>query len=546
MDRRRLLAVLGSAGTGGLAACLGREAAAFHIPFTYVVLDEPTRGDVTVGFEVENTGDRSATQEVRLLRQRDVVDSRSVSLGGGEQTTGELTYTPPAEIGGLDRVVVATADDLVTTLVERAAADFRIRDTDVFVRIPNQGDVTALYDIENTGDRSATQEVSLEHEGTILDADSVSLDGDERRFGKLTTTLPAEVGDFDSVVVATEDESVTERVDLSDFTVDLVDAPFGARAGQEVSVTYRLTNQSTVEASQDIVFEVAERQEGVETVSLDARESTTRSVTYLPDDNDVGILSLTISSDDDLASMSIEVAPADADPIVLDGAVRAESVGGFLSFSGDTRAAARQQGGHHPNLAVDGGDPAVTIVGLLEDGRFESTRVDAPGIPSIPGLGVEDYDFVEEVTFDVSTPEGISGEVDYDEGWMTASGLWRFTVTLTMSAKGDGGSDNGTTDGEGGEDGSDGDGNTTEQQFHVDVPMDATTGQSGALTGEFDNEPPVFTATLVDNETTIPAVDPEEADVSPVIAGAINELLGLPSDPGEFWLEVDFRFESIE
>jgi len=174
----------------------------------------------------------------------------------------------------------------------------------------------------------------------------------------------------------------------------------------------------------------------------------------------------------------------------FDGAFEATSQGGFFALGEPTEADARANGFGLP-AAEDGQQPAVVTADVSADGRWESTEVDFRAIP------IEDP---VEGEIRVTLPEGLSGEVDPGGGRMTASG----ELVATIVANDD-------------------------DLATVSLDVEATTGDSGELSGSaaFDQEPARLT--LVDNAFAV------EESGNPLI----DNFVGLPTPAGENWFELE-------
>jgi hypothetical protein len=173
------------------------------------------------------------------------------------------------------------------------------------------------------------------------------------------------------------------------------------------------------------------------------------------------------------------------------GAVEATSQGGYLALAADSRADATANGFPLP-AAAEGDDPIVVTASVDGDGSWESTAVDFRPIPIEEPV---------EGQINVDVPDGLSGDLDPEAGLMTVAGELVATVT-----SGDG-----------------------DELGELSVQIDATTGESGALTGSasFDTEP--ARVTLVDNEFAVEGSD------NPLI----NSFVGLPSESGQNWFELE-------
>lgn len=168
------------------------------------------------------------------------------------------------------------------------------------------------------------------------------------------------------------------------------------------------------------------------------------------------------------------------------------STGGFVGFARESRQKAKENGTTIP--AASETEEAFELEGVLyDDGTWEAPE------PTLPPLDTG----VTEI--EAELPAGLDGRFDLEAQVMTASGP---VVVI-------------------GRDGTE-----------IDFEVNATSGESGDLTGDFAIEGETLVVTLVDNEYIVD--DTTGYDV-------IDEDLGLPAtDPGENYLEVGFELEPDE
>lgn len=195
--------------------------------------------------------------------------------------------------------------------------------------------------------------------------------------------------------------------------------------------------------------------------------------------------------DDDSDGPSADDTDQNGDPeSPFGGRFQATSQGGFFALGESTESEARANGYGLP-AAEDGQQPVVVTADVSGDGSWESTAVDFRAIP------IEDP-IEGEIT--VTLPEGLSGEIDPEDGRMTASGELVATIVAN-----------------------------DEELATISLDVAATTGDSGELSGSaaFDQEP--ARVTLVDNEFAV------EESGNPLI----DNFVGLPTPAGENWFELE-------
>ena len=204
----------------------------------------------------------------------------------------------------------------------------------------------------------------------------------------------------------------------------------------------------------------------------------------------------------------------DTGPALTDAFV-ATSQGGLLAIGEDSEESARENGfGLPPSEAVS--EPIV-VDGEISDTSWESTNVELPNLDpqtlldQIGGGGDLPID-PEDLSIQLGVPDGFSGTLDQEEGLMTVEG----DLNITVGLPGD-------------------------DEIQITVTLTGTTAESGDLSGSIDLSSEPVTATVVDNQTTVDAI---ESESSQIIADVINSELGLPSGEGQTWLEIEFEIEN--
>lgn len=264
--------------------------------------------------------------------------------------------------------------------------------------------------------------------------------------------------------------------------------------GDELVVPYTVQNVGEETGTETLTFSVDGTEQDSREHTLDPAAEGTGEFTYTAEAD--GEVTVTIASEDDESSGTVVIEEA-AD--VVDSFV-AESTGGFIAVAEDTEAEARDNSlGFPPTEGVP--DPLVIDAEVYADDTWQAVDVDMPEL-DLEGVIPEEF-AAFDVTASLEAPHGFGGIYAPDEGEMTLEGTLRLDLTI------------------------DGD------ELNVDVDLEATTGESGGLTGTsaFDADPP--TATLVDNESVI---DDETG------AALIDDFLGLPQeDP--LWMELILEFQ---
>ncbi len=139
---------------------------------------------------------------------------------------------------------------------------------------PNSN-VSVVATVSNDGDEAATEAVEFRVEGDVVDRTYVTLQSGE------TTTVPFSVdtdglapGDYRHGVFTATDGQIATLTLSESFTVDSLDAPTSATAGDDVTVTAEVSNPGDISTSQDVTFRFDGALVATETVTLDGNEST--------------------------------------------------------------------------------------------------------------------------------------------------------------------------------------------------------------------------------------------------------------------------------
>ena len=133
--------------------------------------------------EIENTGDLSDSQAVELNVDGLDSDSTSVSLDGGESSTETLSVaTDQGDVGDYT-AEVTTDDDRATTPVtiqaDEAGPFLAVESMNTNSPIEEGETLEVTAEIENVGDKTAAQEISLEINESTVDTEAVGIAGGE-------------------------------------------------------------------------------------------------------------------------------------------------------------------------------------------------------------------------------------------------------------------------------------------------------------------------------------------------------------------------------
>jgi len=182
-------------------------------------------------------------------------------------------------------------------------------------------------------------------------------------------------------------------------------------------------------------------------------------------------------------------------PVITD-AFRAESREGGVVWFGDPDEEEFEDSDLFLPPSEGIPDP-VELEAQLDGGTWESTSLDFPPIDVVPGIEPE-----------IEAPNGFTGEYDEAAGLVTVEGQVRAIVE--------------TDEGE---------------ELTLEFPLNATSGESGALEGEFDVREDSVLVTVVDNESVVEDTFGQEF---------VDETLNLPGRfSGDNWFELTLELEPL-
>lgn len=355
------------------------------------------------------------------------VSGATVTVGNRETTTEtDGTYELDAEAGtaeltimadGFDetsRSVAVTADQVSTVDVEVGSSvatfepvliladDTTVGESvEVTGLVQNVGTATGITEVTvAVGDESVTETVELAPDGlraVTLDWETVS--GDEGSYEATVTT--GNGTERRSVVVA--GPSFNLSVSANDV------APNGT-----VTATATVENTGTVGGSREVTVAILD--DGVvetvtETVTLGPGETGEVTLDWETTANDAGSYELRAEAGDEVITGSVLVddSVGEADFVI-------ESTGGYMAYGYDTLEAAEGQGLEFPDK--NAGEDPIRIWGVIDEetGTWESVREE---FPTLVQRGLEGT---------VETIDGLSGEIDRDTGFLTATATYRVVI----------------------------------------------------------------------------------------------------------------------
>jgi hypothetical protein len=251
-----------------------------------------TEGEtLTADVTVENTGGEQATQTVSLTVGGTVRDSVDVTLDAGGSTTETLEWATGEGDEGDYTVTVGSEDDTETRSVSVVSgANFEVTIDDTNSPVTEGETLTADVTVENIGDGSGTQQVSLGVGGSERDSTEVSIAGGDSTTETLEwETTSGDAGSY-TLTVESEDDSDTTSVTVEgtgtnpvsidspgtvlpdgefDFTVEMRESSVGEVAVESSDFDVEL---SVVDDAGDSIG--AQTDTSVEFIDIDEETST--------------------------------------------------------------------------------------------------------------------------------------------------------------------------------------------------------------------------------------------------------------------------------
>ena len=390
------------------------EVSAFSPGDTSVVSGDPF--DVTA--TIENTGGVEASQTVELRIDGTIVETRSVTLAGGEATTVSFTGVSAAVPAGVYEYGVDTDDDTRRAqLTVLSPASFDVRSLDPTNASVTSGDsLSPTATIENTGNVEATQTVELRIGGAVEGAKTVTIGGGETvtvSFDSVPVDLAAGVYEYG---VYTDDDSrttpMTVRADAQFAVSALSPGDSSVVRGDAVDVTAVVENTGDVEGTRTVELRLDGTVVGDRTVTLPGGESEFVS----------------------FGNVSVDLSPGE-----YEYGVYTDEVGRSAQLSVLAPATFDVQSFDPTNASVTAGDPLAVTATIGNTGDVEGTSTvtymfgtDVPSTTTSVELAPGNS---TDVVFEVNTSRVEPGA--YTHTVSTADDEASGTITLSEAGPGD-------------------------------------------------------------------------------------------------------------
>jgi len=240
-----------------------------------------------------------------------MINTRTLAVFAALLVVGGLT----AQVGAVPGVTAqqeSPSDQAATTgvTVDSLAAPQSVA--------PNStADVAAT--VTNNENATVTESVEFRFDGAVVDRTLVTLEPNETTTVEFSAdTTGVKPGDYRHGVFTSDDGQVAAVTVSESYTLDSIDAPTNASAGDNITVDATVTNPNDFSTNQTVEFRLGGEPLASESVSLDANEST--DVTFTVDttgvEPDTYVHSVFTRDDGTFAEITIEPAidvPDDSD-----------------------------------------------------------------------------------------------------------------------------------------------------------------------------------------------------------------------------------------
>ena len=395
-------------------------------------VDEPLPENTTnlsVDLTVENLGTNSTTDTVIVSINSEERKTSEVALTGGEKSAKSLNVpVHPGDGPQINLTVSSDDDSAISTIPVNSVAQFEttvVEASNKTDSLTTETTFAPTINVTNIGEQAGNGLLEVRFNGSV--ETNVSVDG--LGPGETTTLVEPEAGfglnastDGTKIVEAQVLNNGTETVDdVSTRTVAIGDAPtfeitqFSVTPsptvdqGETITVEATVNNTGDAEGNQTAAIEVGGTTVTATAIQqLGADENTTISADYFLRSEDVGELSVSVSTDDDAQQKTLtvrelaefEVTDVRVPSSVIAGesadvTVQVENVGGLAENTTDLRLYAEGSQVGTKTISLSAGE-----VRLVE---FDSGEV-TPSAAGSLGVTAATADDQGQATIEVGTP----------------------------------------------------------------------------------------------------------------------------------------------
>ncbi len=329
---------------------------------------------------VENVGDQTGTHQVRLRLDADTKDATTVTLAPGERTSVLLSWaTAESDAGNYTARVISPHSSESTGATVLAPENFSVRIDDANDPVTEGDSLTVTATVENVGDLSGTQEVTLSADGTQQDSTNVTLSPGESTTVELTwETAVGDAGGPNVTVASASDSNstpVTVQARAAFLTVEITDTNQPVNEGDTLEVLATVENTGGENATFEVELRTDNAPRDAATVSLGPGESRTVVLGWETGEGDAGnytaqVITATTSDSTDVTVLGPR--PANFS-VAIEGTNQPVTGGDTLEVTATVENRGGRTATRNATLAANGSERDATPVTLASG---ESTTVE--------------------------------------------------------------------------------------------------------------------------------------------------------------------------
>ena len=227
---------------------------------------------------------------------------------------------------------------LAGSAAAQSGSDFQVSIDSTNSPVPEGEPLNVYATVENTGDSSDTQTITLDIDGSLRDSETVSLNASESKTVKLSwNTGEGDAGNYTATVSSEDDSAATDvRVQGPAYfrvQINSKNSPVTENDTVEIEAVIENTGEQT--ENQEINLTVTGQGEvDNTTLALDPGAKVTRTLEWETEEGDAGAYTATVSSEDDSDNTTVAVknlptfnvtVEGTNDPVVEGGTVEVEA-----------------------------------------------------------------------------------------------------------------------------------------------------------------------------------------------------------------------------
>ncbi|MEF8814606.1 MAG: S8 family serine peptidase [Halovenus sp.] len=266
---------------------------------------------LVVNATVESTVEGTDTQRIRLTTNGTERDATNLTLDRGETSTVSLAWnTTGDDVGSYAATVASETDDDEQAVTVEKPGDFGVTIGSTSAPVTEGEQLSVDVVVENTGNGTATQTVTLTANDTQQSATDVTLAPGERTTVSLAwATSGGDAGER-TVTVASEDSTdstavVVEKAVPVAVAITATNAP--VEEGETLTVEATLENTGNENTTQTVALRVDGTERDSTRVTLTPAETTAATLAWTPAPGDAGDRTVTVASVRDAATVTVAV-----------------------------------------------------------------------------------------------------------------------------------------------------------------------------------------------------------------------------------------------